>query len=141
MPTHRRPAHCCCCIAAHKRRPSPHPTSKSTSSGREVPLKKFPFDFVFQKKNLTFQYTGGATGFDRDHHVVLDASKSPSTIDIREVQGGNVTLLGIYKFEDGKLMLCWVRSLDGQPTPKRPSKFESTREHRSSLVILKRKPN
>jgi uncharacterized protein (TIGR03067 family) len=54
--------------------------------------------------------------------IKLDASKSPKQIDfIPDVpKGKEIVLEGIYKFEEGKLVMCYAG-----PKGKRPTMFES----------------
>lgn len=113
---------------------------KVTFAGREVPSAKFPFELHFEKSKLTFKFVGKTTGKDRVHEIVLDSSKTPSTIDItREIRGKKVTVRAIYKFDDGKLLICSLRGPDRQPSSERPKTFESSRAVTSDLMILKPK--
>jgi uncharacterized protein (TIGR03067 family) len=111
------------------------------SAGRAVPSEKFPFELHFAEGQLTFKFVGKNTaGKDRVHDLSVDASKSPATIDItRTVRGKKSTVLGIYKFEDGKLFICSLRDSGGNPSTDRPRTFESSRDIKSELMILKRK--
>ncbi len=114
---------------------------KVTFAGRDVPSAKFPFELHFEKSKLTFKFVGKITGKDRVHKIVLDSSKTPSTIDItREIRDEEVTVRGIYKFQDGKLMICSLRGPDRRPSLERPKTFESSKTVTSDLLILKRKP-
>jgi len=115
---------------------------KVTFSGREVPPKKFPFELHFGDAKLTFKFVGDTTGKDRIHEIVIDPTKGPSTIDImREIGGKKETVLGIYKFEEGKLMICSLRGADRKPSAKRPTNFASDESVSSDLLVLKRKPD
>lgn len=110
-------------------------------AGREVPPAKFPFELHFEKSKLTFKFVGKKSGKDRVHNIVLDSSKTPATIDItREIRDGEVTVRGIYRFDDGKLMICSLRGPDRQPSSERPKTFASSKTVTSDLLILKRKP-
>ena len=115
---------------------------KALSAGREVPKDKFPFELHFTKTQLTFKFVGDSKGKDRVHDISLDASKNPATIDItRTVRDKKMTVYGIYKLEDGRLLICSLRGADGNPSGDRPSTFESSSDVKSELMILKRKPD
>ncbi len=115
---------------------------KVLSSGREVPKEKFPFELHFTKSQLTFKFVGDSKGKDRVHDISMDVSKNPTTIDMtRTVRDKKMTVYGIYKFEDGKLLICSLRGADGNPSSDRPSTFESSSDVKSELLILKRKPD
>jgi hypothetical protein len=58
----------------------------------------------------------------------------------REIRGKDATVRGIYKFEDGKLIVCSLRGPDRQPSSERPKTFESSRAVLSDLMVLKPKP-
>ncbi len=114
---------------------------KVLSAGREVPEEKFPFELHCTKSQLTFKFVGGTRGKDRVHDISLDESKNPRTINMtRTLRDKKMTVYGIYKFEDGKLLICSLRGADGNPSSDRPSTFESTSDNKSELLILKRKP-
>lgn len=114
---------------------------KVLSSGREVPKEKFPFELHFTPKQLTYKFVGTIQGKDRVHDLSLDPSKTPATIDISRMVGEKrMTVLGIYKVEDERLWICFLRSADGNPSEHRPSTFESSNDVKSDLLILKQKP-
>jgi uncharacterized protein (TIGR03067 family) len=114
---------------------------KVLSGGKEVPKEKFPFELHFTKSQLTYKFVGDTKGKDRVHDISLDASQNPATIDItRTVRDKKMAVLGIYKFEDGRLFICSLRGADGNPSGDRPATFESNSDVNSDLMILKRKP-
>jgi uncharacterized protein (TIGR03067 family) len=68
----------------------------------------------------------------------IDTKASPATIDmeIKEgpAKGGKAE--GIIALEGGELKLCYVPQL-GETKPKRPTKFESTKENMAFYFVLK----
>lgn len=113
---------------------------KVLSAGQEVPKEKFPFELHFTKGQLIYKFVGEVRGKDRVHDISVDSSKTPATIDItRIVRDSKMTVRGIYKFEDGKLIICFLRGADRNPSADRPSTFESSSTVKSDLLILKRK--
>jgi uncharacterized protein (TIGR03067 family) len=114
---------------------------KVLSAGQEVPEEKFPFELHLTESQLTYKFVGGTKGKDRVHDISLDSSKTPAAIDItRTVGAKKMTVRGIYKYEDGRLFICFLRAANENPSEDRPSTFESTSEIKSDLLILKRKP-
>jgi len=115
---------------------------KVLSAGREVPKKKFPFEVHFTKDQLIFKFVGDTRGKDRVHGILFDASSEPATIDItRTLRDKKMTVYGIYKIENGRLLICSLRGPSGSPSSKRPTSFESSRDNKAELLILKRKPD
>ena len=113
---------------------------KVLAGGREVPKEKFPFELHFTEDQLTYKFVGNYQGKDRVHDISIDSSKDPATINItRTVRDKKMTVYGIYKFENGKLLICSLRGEDGNPSSERPATFESSSEVTSDLLILKRK--
>ncbi len=113
---------------------------KVTSAGNVVPSEKFPFEVVIEDDKLIFKFVGSVAGKDRIHQIVVDNTKDPYTIDMtREVRGKKETVRGIYKIEDGRLLICSLRDGKGQPSSERPKTFESSSSVKSDLLILKPK--
>ena len=80
--------------------------------GEPIPLNEYqPLRVVFTKNKFTLRMRG-KTIFDSDY--VVDAGKTPSTIDI----GGEKRTLGIYRLEGDKLTIAI-----GESEEKRPEKF------------------
>lgn len=114
---------------------------KVTSGGQDVPKDKFPFELHFTDQTLVFRFVGPAKGPDRIHDVTLDNTKSPATIDIvRRGDNKTPTVHGIYRLDGDRLLICSLRDENRQPSKERPSKFESSSDIRSDLLVLKRKP-
>lgn len=63
--------------------------------------------------------------------IKINETTSPKTIDIIAEDGERV--LGIYKFEEGKLTIC-ARGGEGP----RPTEFDSTKNSKISLLVLKK---
>jgi uncharacterized protein (TIGR03067 family) len=61
----------------------------------------------------------------------LDDTKSPKHITL--IRNGTPRYEGIYKLEKGKLTICYNRTGKGRPT-----KFESTEDTKTMLMVLKR---
>jgi uncharacterized protein (TIGR03067 family) len=116
---------------------------KVLSAGQLVPKEKFPFELHFNESQLTFKFVGQNTqGKDRVHQISIDTSNIPATIDITRTMGDRkLTVLGIFKFEGGKLVICSLRGADGNPSTVRPETFESSHSVRSDVLILKRQPD
>lgn len=113
---------------------------KVLSAGQEVPKEKFPFVLQFTESQLIYKFVGKIQGKDRVHDIRLDSSQDPPAIDMtRTVGDKKITVLGILKHENNQLFLCFTRAADGNPSDTRPSSFESTKDTKNDLMILKRK--
>jgi len=112
-----------------------------TSSGKVVPDEKFPFEIHFEPPDqMIFKFVGNAEGRHRVHTIRLDGSKDPATMDItRVVRGKPETVFAIYQIETDRLMICSLRSPDGQPSSERPTNFLSDGVTKADLLVLKRK--
>jgi uncharacterized protein (TIGR03067 family) len=96
------------------------------SNGRVLPEKEA------QQMTATFA-EGKATfsdgGKKEKGSIKLDPGKKPRHIDLTI---GSDTFPGIYAFEGGKLKLCYDEG------GKRPTKFESPKGSKVSLLVLRR---
>jgi uncharacterized protein (TIGR03067 family) len=77
-------------------------------------------------------------GRDTRTNFVVDASTQPKSIDITFRDGplSNQTVKGIYKFEDGKFLMCRA----AKPEAERPDDFTS-RAGSGRILSVFRKPN
>jgi uncharacterized protein (TIGR03067 family) len=82
------------------------------------------------------KYTVTAFGTEDKGTVTVDAGKTPKAMDIEGTDGPNKgkKYPAIYEFKDGTLTICY-----GLDEKTRPTKFESTKETDTMLVVYKRK--
>jgi uncharacterized protein (TIGR03067 family) len=110
-------------------------------AGEQVPQEKFPFELLFADGKLTYKFVGNSKGQDRVHELIVNTSNDPWSMDITRMVGEKkATVRAIYKLEGEKLLICFLRGPDRQPSKDRPSSFESNATVKSDLLILKRKP-
>ena len=86
-------------------------------------------DFTLVVKDGKFALKGA--GQEVDMTMKLDPGKAPKTYD---AEGGGQKTLGIYKFDGGKLTVCFVP--DGKDRPK---EFKSAADSQTMLQVWKKK--
>jgi uncharacterized protein (TIGR03067 family) len=75
---------------------------------------------------------GNKAGRSEEGTYKADAKKNPAEVDLLPPKGEERAMLGIYKFEKDKLILCLARGGD------RPKKFESPEGTEVMLITLER---
>jgi uncharacterized protein (TIGR03067 family) len=105
---------------------------KGTKAGEEVPKGNMKSPVTFEKDKL---YVPA----DKDEKFTMaykiDATKTPATIDM-EIKDGPIKegkAHGIIALDGDELKLCYVMADE-----KRPTKFESTKDNKAFLFVLKK---
>ena len=98
-----------------------------TAYGKAVPDEQVAKTIMtFKNKELTQSVMP-----DKIATIVLDVAHKPAWIDVTNAK--KQTICGIYELKDDTLTICLA-----PPEKMRPSKFESTKEGETALLVLKR---
>ncbi len=91
-----------------------------------TPLENVNLQFTFDGAKLEYLQNEKSTG---PGTIALDAKKVPSEIDLL---GEKAKSLGIYKFDNGKLILCYAKGTE------RPKTFDSSAVTGAYLLTLEK---
>ena len=109
---------------------------EAVRGGQAAPVPAGGITMQFTADNKVIIGEGGRDKKEQGSYKV-DSSKSPMEIDL--IPPANIkdkSLLGILKFEEDKVIICFA---GGGAGADRPTKFESTAGGKEMLMTLKRK--